>query len=250
MVINIYGDETLPKIILLHPMLADGKSMLKLTKGMEGRYCFIAPDLSGQGSDKGEFVSAKQEAETLTAFLKEKGYGTIELLAGASLGGLTGMYMLAEPGIRYKTIVFDGTPMYENARLLYHVMRSGFLKKHRKAKRMPVEGMEKKMEEKYGVFGSAMAHSFVRMSEKSITAIVRDCTDFPFPPIEEGIQRRIFLEVGSRDVNCRQNRTVLRHYPYLHIRVREGYGHCMYPAVHHEEYGRLLERYMKNKGKG
>lgn len=68
--------------------------------------------------------------------------------------------MLAEPGIRYKTIVFDGTPMYENARLLYRVMRFGFLKKHRKAKRMPVEEMEKRMEEKYGVFGSAMAERF------------------------------------------------------------------------------------------
>ena len=39
-------------------------------------------------------------------------------------------------------------------------MRFGFLKKHRKAKRMPVEEMEKRMEEKYGVFGSAMAERF------------------------------------------------------------------------------------------
>ncbi len=49
MVIHEYGDSSLPKIVLLHPMLADARCMLRLTESMEGVYCAIIPDLSGQG---------------------------------------------------------------------------------------------------------------------------------------------------------------------------------------------------------
>lgn len=246
MVIKEYGDKKLPKIVLLHPMLADGECMLKLTGGMAGRYCFIAPDLSGQGSDRGEFESPEKEARTLTEYLKNSGFGTIELIAGASLGGVVGMLMIAGTDIRYKTAVFDGTPMYENAKLIYWIMKSAFLKKHRKAAGMPPDDVRRAMEEKYGIFGERMAENFIGISEGSLAAIVKACSDFSFPPISEDMQKRIFLEVGSKDINCRQNKVVLRHYPHLHIKVREGYGHCMYPSAHYEEYGQLLERYMNS----
>ena len=193
MVIKAYGDKNLPKIVLLHPMLADGECMLHLTAGMTGRYCFIAPDLSGQGSDEGEFENPEKEARILTEYLKNNGFDTIELIAGASLGGVVGMLMLADADIRYKTAVFEGVPMYENARFICLIMKFVLLKMHRKAMGMPLD------------------------------------------------------KVSSRDMNCRQNKVVLKHYPYLHIKVRKGYGHCVYPAVHDKEYGRLLEMYMNTK---
>lgn len=49
MVLHEYGDSSLPKIVLLHPMMADAHCMLRLTESMEGKYCAIIPDLSGQG---------------------------------------------------------------------------------------------------------------------------------------------------------------------------------------------------------
>ncbi len=58
MVIHEYGDSSLPKIVLLHPMLADARCMLRLTESMGGTYCAIIPDLSGQGEDLGEYVNA------------------------------------------------------------------------------------------------------------------------------------------------------------------------------------------------
>lgn len=101
----------------------------------------------------------------------------------------------------------------------------------------------------YGVFGDVMAENFVKMSEKSLINVVRDCSNFPFPPLPEAVQRRIFLEVGSKDINCRQNKTIWKHYPGVHIQVREGYGHCMYLSEHYAEYGKLLERYMREECK-
>ena len=38
--------------------------------------------------------------------------------------------MFADADIRYKTAVFDGTPMYENAKFIYQLMKFGFLKKN------------------------------------------------------------------------------------------------------------------------
>lgn len=244
MVIKEYGESSLPKVILLHPMLADGACMLRLTESMKGKYCFVVPDLSGQGEDSGEYENAQKEGRTLTGYLKEKNYRMIDLIMGASLGGLVGMYMLTDPDIQYKTAVFDGVPLYEDARLIYQVMKLGFLKKHRKAVKMPLKEVKKVMTEKYGVFGDCMAENFVRMNEKNITAIVKDCSDFAFPLLPASVQERIFIEVGSKDINCRQNRTILKHYPGIHIKVREGYGHCQYLSEHYAEYGRMLEKYM------
>ncbi len=247
MVIHEYGDNSLPKIVLLHPMLADARCMLRLTESMEGAYCAIIPDLSGQGEDSGEYGNAKQEADTLSAYLKKKGYTQLALLIGASLGGLVGMYLLAQGDISCQTVVFEGVPLYENAWLTGKVMKFGFLKKHRKAVRMPLTEVKKSMSVRYGVFGDAMAENFVKMSEKSLVNVVKDCSDFPFPPLPEGVQRRIFVEVGSKDINCKQNPTILKHYPSIHIQVREGYGHCMYLSEHYAEYGKLLERYMNRR---
>ena len=137
MVIKEYGDSELPKVVLLHPMLADGECMLNLTAGMTGKYCFIAPDLSGQGSDDGEFESPEKEARTLTEYLKNNGFDTIELIAGASLGGVVGVLMLADADICYKTAVFEGAPMYENAKFIYQIMKFAFLKIRRRAVEMP-----------------------------------------------------------------------------------------------------------------
>ena len=246
MVIKEYGDNSLPKIVLLHPMLADGKIMLKLTEGMSGKYCFISPDLSGQGEDKGEFENAEKEANALTEYLINKGYTEIELITGASLGGVIGMLMISDDRINYKTAVFDGTPMYENARIIYQFMKFGFVKKRRKAVKMPIIEVRKKMKSLYGIFGECMADNFVSMSEKSLAAIVKACSDFPFPPISEKMQKRIFLEVGSKDMNVRQNKVILKHYPNVHIKIRDGYGHCMYMSENYKDYGQLLENYMNN----
>ncbi len=49
MVIHEYGDNSLPKIVLLHPMLADARCMLRLTESMEGRLARSFPICPGRG---------------------------------------------------------------------------------------------------------------------------------------------------------------------------------------------------------
>lgn len=241
-----WGSSTLPKVILLHPMLADGASMQKLAEGFAGSYCFLAPDLSGQGEEagRGEFVTAEADAAAICRYLKQKGYTEIALLFGASLGARVGLEMLTDTELTFQTVVFEGAPLYKDAKALCFIMQTVFLSKQKKARANP--GLsEQKMTRIYGeAFGPSMGRSFERMTPGSIKTIVKACSSFGFPSYPEALQRRMFFEFGSKDTDAKQAKVILQHYPHVHIKLREGYGHCQYLSEHYESYGGLLEQYM------
>lgn len=248
MLIQTYGDIARPKLLALHPMLADGQSMVQLAGKLRQDYCIIAPDLSGQGADQEEFESAGREAETLYAYLREHGWLEIELVYGASLGAAVGLELLAKPGLQVGTVVFDGCPMYRDAPLLRRLMTLAFLQKHRKAVRSP--GLSaRKMGELYGpVFGPGMGRSFERLSEASIRAIVTACTRCAFPQYTQALEQRLHFEYGSQDPDLKKGRVnIAKHYPGASLTVREGFGHCQYMASLGEQYGEVLKAYMSGR---
>ena len=65
MKINVTGNEELPKIVCVHPMLGSSGGVLDILKDLKGEYCIIAPDMSAHGSDTEDFISAKEEAKTV-----------------------------------------------------------------------------------------------------------------------------------------------------------------------------------------
>ena len=97
MKIQYFGDPSNPKIVVLHPMLLDGKSMLPLLGELRNSHCVIAPDLTGHGTDTGIFQSAQQEAATLAGWLK--------LVFGASIGAVVAMQLIAMPTFKVHTAV-------------------------------------------------------------------------------------------------------------------------------------------------
>lgn len=244
MIIKEYGEKSLPKILLLHPMLADGKSMMKIVGSLQERYCFIAPDFSGQGEDNSEFECVEKEAEILNNYLKSQGYLDIELMFGASLGARIGLDMLVNQDIHYQTIVFEGAPLYRNARLMYFLMSFVFLKKQKKAKKHKGLAVHK-MSQIYGIFGESMGHSFENMSQKSLKNIIFACSYFHFPHYSKELQERIFFEFGSQDADAKQSKEIKKHYPFVHIQLREGYGHCEFMAKNYQNYSCILEKYMQ-----
>ena len=182
MKIKTYGDVTKPKMLTLHPMLADGESMMRIMDHFLGDYCVIAPDLSGQGSDRGTFIDSRTEADTLAEYLTANNYTDIKLLFAASLGASVGIELLGRNDININTVVFEGAPMFEKTPgIITTCIRSVFLKKQRKAKANP--GLaEKRMTEIYGdVFGSIMGKSFESMSEQSLINILNACSRCPYP---------------------------------------------------------------------
>lgn len=245
MVIRAYGDEHLPKMIALHPMMANGESMVRLAGALRERYCIIAPDLSGHGEDGGDFESAEKEADTLYAYLRGRKIVDVAMIYGASLGAAVGLELMAKPELRVRAAVFDGCPLYRNAPVLRLLMTRMFLLKHRKAVRNP--GLAAvRMSERYGAQeGQKMGQSFERMSEASIRGIVAACCRCAFHAYPEALEARMFFEYGSADMDLKEGKKNLaRYYPKATLTVREGYGHCQYMSGLGEEYGRVLEGYL------
>lgn len=252
MIINEYNDTSLPKVVLLHGMGMDGRTMRLVTEGMSREYCLIIPDLTGQGRDTGTYESNLAEAEALTVYLLERGYTDVELLMGVSLGANVGMTMLAFPEVRYRTAVFEGVPMYEGSKFVAPMMKEAFylLRAHmlRRPKDKLQAGMVKilgnapdpRVDEAVGAFIDA----FRNISKETISNVCDEVGDYPFYPIEPAVQDRVFLEFGSKDMNCGQVPNIKRHYPYVHVKINEGYAHCGYVVANLTTYGAHLEEYM------
>lgn len=243
--INTYGEESLPKILALHPMLANGASMVQLAGQLRENSCIIAPDLSGQGKDTGDFESPEKEADALWAYLQEKGWLDIRLVYGASLGAAVGLELLSKPGLKVHTAVFDGCPLYREAAVLRWLLTKVFLKKYRKAVSNPGLSV-RKMTELYGpVFGPSMGRTFETMSETSIRAIVAACSRCSFPQYPKELEENLHFEYGSKDSDLKiGKKNIARYYPNATLKVREGYGHCQYISSMGERYGEVLAQYM------
>ena len=235
MVIKEYGNPQGKILLLLHPMLADGKTMTTLIGNSLQKYRVISPDLSGQGEDKGDFISAEKEAKALLAYLKEQNIFQIELLFGASLGARVGLELFSEKSIEIEHIVFEGAPFFKNAPILKKVVASVFLKKQKRVRKYP-ERSVRKMQETYGIFGESMAKSLAGMSKKSIKNVVAACCSFEFPPYDEKLQEKVLLAFGSKDADYKQRKKIKKNYPKIRFWVHEGYGHCEYLAKFPEKY--------------
>ena len=160
MKIQYFGDPSNPKIVVLHPMLLDGKSMLPLLGELRNSHCVIAPDLTGHGTDTGIFQSAQQEAATLAGWLTTQGWIDLKLVFGASIGAVVAMQLIAMPTFKVHTAVLEGCPLHSNAAFLRMMATRMFLSKHRKAQQHPGLSAQR-MTKIYGeTLGLIMGHTF------------------------------------------------------------------------------------------
>ena len=245
MVIHEYGNTGSEKILVLHPMLLTGAFSAKFLAPLSERYCIIAPDLSAHGqAASSEFISAENEAAAILRSLKEKGYTDIALMLGISLGARVALELLKDDSIQWKCIVLDGAPVYKNARFLRFVYNIIFLSKWKKARKC--KGIaQKKMTALFGEAGEVMGNTFENMSEKSLRNIISACSRFDFYPYSKDVQQRMYFEFGSKEIDARQAKTILRRYPFVHIALHKGYGHCQYMAAEKKAYRAMLEKRIK-----
>ena len=245
MKIQYFGDPSNPKIVVLHPMLLDGKSMLPLLGELRNSHCVIAPDLTGHGTDTGIFQSAQQEAETLAGWLTTQGWIDLKLVFGASIGAVVAMQLIAMPTFKVHTAVLEGCPLHSNAAFLRMMATRMFLSKHRKAQQHPGLSAQR-MTKIYGeTLGLIMGYTFEQIRPETLQAIAVACSDCTFPNYPKELEAHLFFEYGSEDISAKTARRVVsKHYPSASFTVREGYVHCQYPAVLGEQYSKVLEEYL------
>ena len=112
MKINEYGNRDKPHIILIHGMWMCHELMLPYVAPFKDDYHIIAPDLTGHGNDKGQFISAEKDAEELASWLSANGMREIDLMFSSSLGGVVAMYLAtSKEDIHIKCNVMEGASL-------------------------------------------------------------------------------------------------------------------------------------------
>lgn len=218
MKIQYFGDPSNPKIVVLHPMLLDGKSMLPLLGELRNSHCVIAPDLTGHGTDTGIFQSAQQEAETLAGWLTTRGWIDLKLVFGASIGAVVAMQLIAMPTFKVHTAVLEGCPLHSNAAFLRMMATRMFLSKHRKAQQHPGLSAQR-MTKIYGeTLGLIMGYTFEQIRPETLQAIAAACSDCTFPNYPKELEAHLFFEYGSEDISAKTARRVVsKHYPFCFL---------------------------------
>lgn len=244
MIFKEYGDKSLPKVVLFHPMFTGSNAFTKLAEEMGDKYCYVIPDFSAHGEDKSEFISAQREAETVKEYLNINHYNEIELLMGASMGAVVALYVITDSTINFKTIILDGAPVYKNADMFYYLLSFIMQSKQKKASKNPKLGIQK-MSKLYGELGKSMAASLTNMSTKSMRNILWACSHFDFPTYSDEQQKRIFFQFGSKDIYLKQAKVIKDKYPDVSISVNENYGHCEFLANNYREYAVMIKNYMR-----
>ena len=231
-------------VLLIHPMLADADLLGKLLcENMGNNYRYLIPDLSGHGeASESDFESAEKEAEDITAYIKEKGIDKIELAFGASLGGAVLLEIADKGTLNIRRLLFEGTPLFENAGFLNFFISRIMIKKHRKAISNPPDRNEYKMGLLFGDEAKKiMAETMVNISEKSIKNISFACSHVKLPKLSEEMQKNTVFAYGEKDADLKPAKKKLpEKYPLARLKVWDGKGHCEKITSDKREYAKMI----------
>ncbi|MBQ8942418.1 MAG: alpha/beta hydrolase [Firmicutes bacterium] len=249
MKINVTGNEELPKIVCIHPLLGSSGGVLDILKNLKGEYCIIAPDMSAHGADTKDFISAKEEAETLANYLIDKGFTSIALAVGFSMGSLVVLNTLTDNRLDFGRVVLEGAPLYQYGAFMRKLVTFGYKLARKNAAAKPDEYI-KDAKDRFGSefaerYGEVTRKKFAEMSDTSIENAALTCSYFDFPPLPEELQKRIVFRYGSLEDNRKTGeKNIAKHYPKAETVITDGYRHCEYPFKNPDAYTKMLEELM------
>lgn len=240
MKLQIHGDQTLPKAVLLHPIAVDGEVFDEIRAALGDGYCYIVPTLSAHGAQHIEtFVSARQEADDLRDELVKSGWTELAFLLGLSIGGQVALYLFADPAIRIDACLLDGAPMLKSSRFIKKKLSSKLLEVKALAVGRPNEAVRELVEAGYGEYAQQMVRTFLKMDAASVENIAQSCIDYTWPAIAPEDQRRVWYRCGSKGLdllNLGQLPVVRRHYPGFQVKIYKGQDHCAGYFTDPQEY--------------
>ncbi len=245
MKINEYGDRDRPHILLIHGMWMCHEMMLPYVASFKDDYHIIAPDLTGHGDDKGQFLSAESDAEEIASWLLSNGISEIDLMFSSSLGGVVAMYLVtSQKNIHVKCNVMEGASLTRvpPAEPVFRIMMNGIRKHPEK-----ISQMYASMPMTDSSIQNKLYNAMKRTDKQVLRNMVHTCNSFDFEnrPLEVQTQRTLIFEFGSRDSHIVCKKDIKKYYPGAQITVRKGYGHCMYMFTHMNEYPDILKKYME-----
>lgn len=239
MKLEILGDRRRPKILLIHPSVADSRCFAPLFPYLED-YCLILPTLGGHDiTSSDDYRGARAEAQALYQALTANGISALHALCAESLGCVVGWELLQMQRLKIRRIVFDGAPFAQFGTFTRLINFSMTMLLVRRAQRTP-EKLQM-IDERYPEVGSSMKEVLAHYRLPTVKRIVHDALG--------GVQLQadvlvatddLLMLYGSEDpfrrgLDCLRDASV----PFRQM-ILEGYDHCAYPLKEPEAFCRLL----------
>lgn len=256
------GRKGAPAVLLIHGMLSSGDDPLTFGKYLADGYYVISPTLDGHGDDGSELVSAQQEAQNITAYLKDEQITSLALIQGSSMGAEVALAVADEcrrKGISVGRCFFDGGPFFDFSPVkrcfMKHVFRhlikafegdpdKVFDKLNRN---MFVKFVARDKLRDYGPLLRSIAGKRRTFTDSTVDGMVETCYHCKLPVFTHEEQRS-FVFFFSLDEPARQSKSRLKKaYPNAVYRDVRGYAHCSLQFTRPKTYAKLLRQVMENK---
>ena len=239
MKLEILGDRRRPKILLIHPSVADSRCFAPLFPYLKNYY-LILPTLGGHDiASSDDYRGARAEAQALYQALTANGISALHALCAESLGCVVGWELLQMQRLKICRIVFDGAPFARFGAFTRLINFSMTMLLVRRAQRTP-EKLQI-IDERYPEVGSSMKEVLAHYRLPTVKRIVRDALGGVRLQVDARVATDDLLMLyGSEDpfrrgLDCLRDAGVS-----FRQMILEGYDHCAYPLKEPEAFCRLL----------
>ena len=239
MKLDIRGDRRQPKILLIHPSVADSRCFAPLFPYLEN-YCLILPTLGGHDvTTPVDYQGARAEAQALYWALTAHGISSLHALCAESLGCVVGWELLQMQRLKIRRTLCDGAPFVRFGTFTRLTNLGMTMLLVRCAQRAPEK--LRMIDERYLEVGDAMKEVLAHYRWPTVRRIVRDAMGGVQSPTDMlGITGDLLIMYGSKDPYRRGLAFFEATGVPFRRMVMEGYDHCTYPLKEPEVFCKLL----------
>lgn len=249
MVFSIYGDETLPPLMLIHGMANTAQSCYGRIVPYLNEYCVILCEVDGHtDKETGLFISIEDCCEKIEKYAARKFEGKVYGLSGFSMGATIAVELMARNNIRIEKVILDAAFCVKMGVLtpIYTGIFCWALGRIKSGKSIPAVMIESVM----GKGNSGIVDTFYKNVEiQSIRNACRDIYSYEISGKIADFGGEAVFWYGSNEHYPAITAGLLKRYlPEMEVNVFEGMGHGQLLNEHPREYSRKMKDFLVHQG--
>lgn len=229
------ADDAKENLLFIPPLCGDCRVYLALCSHLikelanrdipASRVRLVCAELTGHGTQAEElFEGIPQECAALEADLAACGITTLKLVAGFSVGGVFALQLYARQTLPIENCFLDSAPLFDRAPVLERGMIIGTLEQRKVAHKNP-EKFLAAFEGPFASTGPIMLSQMRVAREENIKSYIHECANAGYPALSDGLQERLFIRYGGKDMVKKGLKKAEKVYPQAHVQILQGLTH-------------------------
>ncbi len=245
MIFKTLGNKEKPAVLFFHAMGVTGDSSEPVAKYLKDQ-CFCIMPTSTVYCPGQRYISKADEVHQVEEFLRENGVERLALVVASSIGADLAMVFLKSTELPVEHVFLDGGQFAQIGKgirrimtpVLYLAIKSLYWSKGGTLKKI-LWCDDEAIKPYFIAAGKALRYGNLRRQ------LADSLENKPFPPLPEGLQKRIYFEFGSAEEHYKYRNAVMTAYPCGNYPVFEGYNHMQYQIRDPEGFAKMLRSVME-----